>query len=380
VVVPTPGDLEPRRAATATAPRTADETPPRRPRRLSTAVQLSAALGLATTALLGQTPSEPASAQACVAIVADKERLVCYDQAFAREPASAEAEPAAARLGPETGQPAKAAPRSLLDSRWELFPASKLGPFSMRTHRPIYLLPWVRARDANQFPSSSSPDSAPGAAEHLDSTEVKFQVSWKTKAWQGVFGDTGDLWLAYTQSARWQLYDAERSRPFRETNYEPEILLVFATHYRLLGWDGHLLAVGLNHESNGRDHPRSRSWDRVTASIGLERDGWTLTVRPWWRVPESEARDNNPDIEDYLGRADVRLIHHIRHHELTALLRHSLRGGDRSRGALQLDWTFPIRGNLRGHTQLFHGYGESLIDYNFRSTRIGLGLSLIEWY
>jgi len=344
------------------------------------ATLLSAALALSTTALSGQAPSEPASPQACVAIVIDQDRLACYDRAFAREPARAEAEPAAARPAAEPGQPAKAAPRSLLDSRWELFPASKLGPFGMRTHRPIYLLPWVRARDANQFPSSSSPDSASGGAERLDSTEVKFQVSWKTKAWQGVFGDTGDLWLGYTQSSRWQLYDAERSRPFRETNYEPEILLVFATHYRLLGWDGHLLAVGLNHESNGRDRPRSRSWDRVTASFGLERDGWTLTVRPWWRIPESRAQDDNPDIEDYLGRADVRLVHHVRHHELAALLRHSLRGGDRSRGAVEFDWTFPIRGNLRGYTQVFHGYGESLIDYNFRTTRLGLGLSLIDWY
>jgi phospholipase A1 len=209
---------------------------------------------------------------------------------------------------------------------------------------------------------------------------VKFQISWKAKAWQGVFGELGDLWVGYTQSSRWQLYDAQRSRPFRETNYEPEILLVFGTRYRLLGWEGRLLSAGLNHQSNGRDKPRSRGWSRVTASVGLERAGWTLTLRPWWRIPESAAEDDNPDIEDYVGRADAVLVRHVGSHEVSAMVRHSLRGGEQSHGAAQIDWAFPVRGNLRGHVQLFHGYGESLIDYNFSTTRIGVGLSLIEWY
>ncbi|HEX4954707.1 MAG TPA: phospholipase A [Thermoanaerobaculia bacterium] len=336
------------------------------------------ALLLAATPLAGQEPAEPTSPQACVALVADAERLACYDRAFGREAAAGEVEPPTA---PPAADPREVgAAKSLLDSRWELFPESKLGTFGLRGYRPVYVLPWVGSRRTNQFPSSPAPDHSVESSEDLDSSEVAFQISFKTKVWQGVFGDTGDLWLAYTQSSRWQLYNSARSRPFRETNYEPELLLAFTTHYRLLGWEGRLFTVGLNHESNGRDQPRSRSWNRVTASIGLEREGWTLTLRPWWRIPESAEDDDNPDIADYLGRADVLLVRHVRNHEITALARHSLRGGDRSRGALQLDWAFPIRGNLRGHVQLFHGYGESLIDYNFRTTRLGLGISLIEWY
>ena len=62
------------------------------------------------------------------------------------------------------------------------------------------------------------------------------------------------------------------------------------------------------------------------------------------------------------------------------MARHSLRSGDESRGAVSLDWGFPLTKTLRGHLQVFDGYGESLIDYNHRATHVGLGVSLLEWF
>lgn len=324
--------------------------------------------------LVGQEPTEPATPAACASIVVDSQRLACYDLAVGRAPTSA-APPGSGE--PDLGEAAGAS-GSLLDSRWELLPESRLGTFNLRAYRPVYVMPWVGTTEVNQTPSSPTRPGQP--TQELSSSEVQFQLSWKTKAWQGVFGDYGDLWLAYTQSSRWQVFNAESSRPFRETNYEPEVLLVFPTNYSLGGWTGRMLGIGINHESNGRDEPRSRSWNRVTATVAFDRPGWTLSIRPWWRVSEDLEDDDNPDIEDYIGRADVRLIRRVRHHELSAMVRHTLRDGDRSRGAVQLDWAFPIRGNLRGHVEIFHGYGESLIDYNFLTTRLGLGFSLIEWY
>lgn len=29
--------------------------------------------------------------------------------------------------------------------------------------------------------------------------------------------------------------------------------------------------------------------------------------------------------------------------------------------------------------QLFHGYGETLVDYNYRQTTVGICVSFIEW-
>jgi len=330
-----------------------------------------------------QEAPEPSSIDACVAIESDAQRLACYDAAMHRDaPFVAEESPANPVFPDEPGPRVADAGshRSLLDSRWELSPESKLGTFNMRAYQPIYIMPVFATSNVNELPSSPNPNNTVTIPEQLDSIEMKFQLSFKTKVWQGVFGEYGDIWATYTQSSRWQLYNSEVSRPFRETNYEPEGMLVFNTNYKLLGWDGRLLGIGINHQSNGRSDPYSRSWNRIIGAIGFERDGWTLMLRPWWRVNEAARNDNNPDIEDYVGRGEVQVVRVTDTHQFSLLLRHSLRGGDRSRGSLRYTWSFPISRSLRGYAEIFTGYGESLIDYNHRATYLGVGLSLLDWY
>jgi phospholipase A1 len=118
----------------------------------------------------------------------------------------------------------------------------------------------------------------------------------------------------------------------------------------------------------------------VIFNLGFEKDNFALMLRPWYRVEESAKNDNNPDIKDYMGRGDLTAFYRHGDNDFSLMLRHSLKGGDRSHGAVQFDWAFPIKGKLRGHLQLFDGYGESLIDYNHRATYAGLGVSLMNWY
>jgi len=251
--------------------------------------------------------------------------------------------------------------------------------FQMRAYKPVYLLPAFWSSDPNEVPSSPNPDNTALAPENLSSVETKFQISFKTKFAENLFGDNGDLWGAYTQNSRWQVYNADQSRPFRETNYEPEVMLVFRNNYRLGGWRGRMAGISLNHQSNGRGDPFSRSWNRVILSAGIDRENWAFVVRPWWRISDG-SDDNNPDMEDFMGRGDAMLVYSKNGHEFAVLGRHSLRGVDKSHGALQLDWGFPIDRTLRGRVQVFHGYGESMIDYNHKATYVGLGISLLEWF
>lgn len=352
------------------------------------AVVMSTCLFVPGLAVAQAEPGE-AGARACADIQAADERLACYDSAFNRppNPPPVMATPADvfanASMAP-VNRCDKGPPTSLLDSRWELetytFDERKAASFCVRPYRPIYLMPYYTTR-SNRTPSSPNPDNNVTEREDINRGELKYQISMKTKLLNDLFGSNGDLWLGYTQASHWQIFNGERSRPFRETNYEPDANLIFRidSERNFFGWSPRLLGVGLVHHSNGRSNPFSRSWNRATAMLGLERKDWTLTLRPWWRVLEF-GEDNNPDIADYMGRADMEIIHVAGDSQFALLLRHSLRGGERSHGALQFDWAFPIAPPLRGHVQVFHGYGESLIDYNHRAWYGGVGLSLVEWY
>ena len=376
-----------------------------------TTLQLSivSILSLGMSSLLWADDSaliQPSSAQACTALESNAERLTCYDTWFkvpndqrvsfvterqaAKEISVPKTEPAdiKAQIGEKFDSlfslegPEFDANSSLLDKRWELSENSKLGTWNIRAHQPVYLLPVFWTSSKNPLPHSPNPDNTVPADQKqiLDSTEAKFQISLKTKALDDIFGKNGDLWFGYTQSSRWQVYNAEDSRPFRETNYEPEASLIFRTNYELLGLNGRLLGLTFNHQSNGRADPLSRSWNRVMLNVGLEKDNFVLMLRPWYRIPEKAKDDNNPDIEDYMGRGDLTAFYRWKEHDFSMMLRHSLRGGDRSHGAAQFVWSFPIKGKLRGKFQLFDGYGESMIDYNHRATYAGVGISLMDWY
>jgi phospholipase A1/A2 len=355
---------------------------------------VSVILGLCAALASRQTHAQGSGAmdiRSCTAIESDAQRLACYDQAAGRAslPAArkktAEAAAPSEVFGRDSKPPGTAAggtvkPLSLLDSRWELSPDSKLGTYNIRGYKPVIIMPVFATSDPNESPQSPNPDNTVSTPENLEDVEAKFQISLKTKVWQNVLGSVGDLWIAYTQSSRWQLYNKAESRPFRETNYEPEAILAFDTHYEVLGWQGRMLGIGVDHQSNGRSNPLSRGWNRVIADVGFEREGWTVMVRPWWRVDEPPEHDDNPDISDYMGRGDVQIVHETGRQEIGLMLRHSLRGGSRSHGAAQLTWSFPMGGNFRGYLELFHGYGESMIDYNHKATYLGLGVSLLDWY
>jgi phospholipase A1 len=210
----------------------------------------------------------------------------------------------------------------------------------------------------------------------LDPIETELQLSFKIKAMEGMFGhDNADLWFGYTITSFWQAYNDTISSPFRETDYEPEAMLVYRTDYEIAGFRGRFINLGAVHQSNGRAAGLSRSWNRVYAQFGFERDNLALLIRPWYRIPEGDE-DDNPDIVDYMGHGDLQLVYRKGRNAYSLLLRNNFSSDNH--GAMKLDWNFPLYGRLKGYVQYFNGYGESLIDYNHKQQTIGLGVSLAE--
>jgi phospholipase A1 len=263
---------------------------------------------------------------------------------------------------------------STLSRHWELDDEAKQGAFLFRPHHPNYFLPVKYSNSPNNTPFQ---ESFPQPDLGLDPLETELQLSFKIKGMEGVFGhDNVDLWFGYTITSFWQAYNNTISSPFRETNYEPEAMLVFRTNYEIAGFRGRFLNLGMVHQSNGRSEGLSRSWNRVYAQIGFERDNLALLIRPWYRIPERDE-DDNPDIEDYLGHGDLQVVYRKGKNAYSLLLRNNFKSSD-NHGALKLNWSFPLYGRLKGYVQYFNGYGESLIDYNYSQQSIGFGVSLTE--
>ena len=345
------------------------------------------ALGLSAGAALAQ-----GAGTDCVTVADDAQRLACYDRAHGRSVATPAAATAPAPVAapaptvhapavkePSGGNAATAAAGGLsLGPRWDL-DGQRGELFAPRVHRSVYLLPATWTDRVNLRPSSPAPDHTVTEDQVLRALEAKYQLSLKTKFSHGLLGTPVSLWGAYTQSSRWQVYNGAASRPFRETNYEPELILAMPLQGEVAGWNLRLGSLALNHQSNGRSLPLSRSWNRVIGTLGVERGAWTLELRPWLRIREAAEDDDNPDVEDFVGRGELRIARHGGDHGLVLQLRHSLRGGDRSRGSAQLEWAFPLSGALHGYLQVFSGYGESLVDYNLRQTKLGLGVAIAGW-
>jgi phospholipase A1/A2 len=319
----------------------------------------------------------------CAKLENTDERLACYDE-LAR--------------GTETsvGTPADfSATPSHLSEAWKL--GSKHGGTRRLTDILVYRPNYVITRwssSPNVQPASPAPEHQTGEPQDLDSNELKFQVSLKTELvsrqafeksgitplLSHVGIDSVRLWFGYTQAVNWQAYNARNSRPFRETDYEPEGILTFGTGNEGNGFK--LINLGLVHQSNGSPGAESRSWNRVYGQGGWEWGALSMMGRVWYRLPESAAQDDNPDIKDYVGRGElVTRYQTLGGYVSSLLVRHTLRSNP-SRGFAQLDWATPVLNSLgaaRLHLQATAGYGETLIDYNHKQTTFGIGMSFGDW-
>lgn len=84
---------------------------------------------------------------------------------------------------------------------------------------------------------------------------------------------------------------------------------------------------------------------------------------------------DNPDIADYMGYSEFNIKYQFAGEQLVHLM---ARGNIReAKGAARLTWSIPItKGGAFFMVQAFHGYGDSLIDYNRSQTRVGAGIML----
>ncbi|WP_058120418.1 phospholipase A [Photobacterium kishitanii] len=286
-------------------------------------------------------------------------RSHCNDTVIATKPA------------PETAHPA------LISQRLKYERETAFHRFVITPHRMNYFLPIVMTDSINNAAYEDSP-----WAGKMKNAEAEFQISFKTPLNYGdlLIHDDG-LFVAFTLESYWQVYAADISRPFRETNYRPEIFYLAPTPWTPLGantW----MTVGIEHQSNGRTQGLSRSWNRIYTDIIFEKGNFAFSLRPWWRIPEDKKQtpssptgDDNPDIIDYMGHYEVNAVYKWQDYEFTFTGRHNFAS---HKGYGEIGLTFPLWGKLRGYTKYSTGYGENLVDYNHKQQRLGVGIALTD--
>lgn len=227
----------------------------------------------------------------------------------------------------------------------------------LSTHRPSYVFPVTYSADYSG-----------------ENTEMVFQISAK----QRVFGS--NFYVAYTQKSFWQYLNQDKSSPFRETNYGPELFYRWIPESRAFNrWAADF---GLEHESNGRSIGESRSWNRLYIAPFHAKGKHLAYLKFWYRIPEGDASsetnpngDDNPDLVDYVGHGELSYSQQIGGKQLlTGWLRGNPATG---KGAIAFTWSIPSPGGYAFYgATVFHGYGESLIDYDTKITRLMIGLLL----
>lgn len=353
---------------------------------------LSLLLGSLSAAVTAQDVS------VCQGTVDNNERLACYDRIFGttatvltetQSPANTaadtdvEVKPKAQPQAPQL-QAEAVAVATVMQKYWELTPEEKRDRFVFRTYQPNFFLPAHITSNINKAPQSPTRGQAP-VNENYKQMESKLQISLRAKLMTEFLLPGADLWFAFSQRSMWQLWNDQDSAPFRNTDYQPELIYVVPVAQQwgdLPGdWQLRMLQLGVAHQSNGQAKPLSRSWNKLYAGLAVDKGEFGLNWRYSQRIPEKGDEDDNPDLIDYIGS-----------HEISA----SWLPGDAtaqltwrndfvyvSRGSWQLDLTYPVDSSkldgLRWHIQLFSGYGETLLDYNFRQNSLGIGVMLFNF-
>ncbi len=264
---------------------------------------------------------------------------------------------------------------SIFDQRSEAVGEAIDNPFAFSQHRLNYILPFSYVSDPNTLSASGL------STENVDNIEAKYQISVKLPLYQ-VENSTSGLYMAFTAVSYWQVYNGEASKPFRETNYEPELFYSWRNELTFAGFKFNQIRFGLSHQSNGQSGLRSRSWNRLFASAMFSDADSFYHIKAWYRIKEDEkddpfdsTGDDNPDITTFMGHTEFGYGTTLGDFNVMALMRNNLKTSN-NKGSIELNLSYPISERYELLMQYFNGYGDSLVDYNRHQQRIGFGVQL----
>lgn len=206
--------------------------------------------------------------------------------------------------------------------------------------------------------------------------DLKLQFSFKYRMARNL-----SFYFAYSQVMFWDIY--EKSKPFEDVNYRPELF------YRFLEGGSKFFQsvdMGYLHTSNGQSGDPSRSLDRVFIRSNLaskiKRHNIGAIVMAYAIYNEDKT---NADIVKHLGYWDATFyisdLFRIERQRMDVEIRlyAGEKGYDVDQGAYQLGFIYRTGSdnfNPSFYLQRFEGYSENLLNYKKKTAEWRLGLML----
>ena len=199
-------------------------------------------------------------------------------------------------------------------------------------------------------------------------SDIKFQLSVAMRLWS-VKGKV-DIFATYTQRSLWDIY--QESCPFRENTYNPGVWVAWQTGEKVR------LLFGLEHESNGLYGEQTRSFNYATVACLYEPfEHWSFGARAWYGYYD---RDTISHYFRYRGVMQLWGTFHTRNDRfsVTALVNPTVTFA-KYNVQVEASWRMAKRGDWLPSlfVQYNYGYGETMIDYNKRHSKIRIGISLM---
>jgi len=250
------------------------------------------------------------------------------------------------------------------------------GRFGLEPHYANYILPFgYTEQDYKSYVAS----------DIYGQKEAQLQVSFKINIANDFFGLGEKYYLAYSQRSFWQIY--EHSSPFRESNYNPEMFVVFPVTEDNSKLNLRSVTLAYSHLSNGQGQThneelytyayedpnnRSRGMDNLYVNFRFQNKTLITDIKVWTPPIEKKEKSDNPDIMDYLGYAKLKFTYFWGNNMISLMGRGNPKKG---KGAAEVTYSYPLVNGSYFYAKVFSGYGESLIDYNNHITKFSLGFS-----
>ena len=257
---------------------------------------------------------------------------------------------------------------SLLEKRYVLLP-----------HKGNFFIPFSYNNTPNKevYESLTSREEFKKRGEFNRELEAEFQISFLVLVGKEIFNSEFNVFLGYTHRSWWQVYNGDWSRQFRETNYEPEIFArrLFENTRNIFGMNFFGYDIGYVHQSNGQIQELSRSWDRLFARVFFNVGKVLISPTIWYRLPDTDNIDENPNTKEFIGHGELLIQRSFGRNQF----RFKILPGIHKMGT-EFSYSFPLNKGLRYYLKLNYGYGHSLIDYDKKTERIGIGFIISDLF